>query len=78
MKLILICDKEKIYEGDVSQIDVETENGSVSILPNHQPYMTKISGKISYMPVGANMKLVDISVGFIYTDGIVCFAVVDK
>ena len=78
MKLVLICDEKKIYEGDVSQVDIETESGATSILPQHQPYMTKISGKISYKPVGANVKLIDISAGFIYTDGVVCFAVVDK
>ena len=78
MKLVLICNEEKIYEGEVSQIDIETESGIVSILPQHQPYMTKILGKISYTPVGENAKLIDISAGFIYTDGVVCFAVVDK
>ena len=65
MKLVLICNEEKIYEGEVSQIDIETESGIVSILPQHQPYMTKILGKISYTPVGENAKLIDISAGFI-------------
>ena len=78
MKLVLICNEEKIYEGEVSQIDFETETGIVSILPQHQPYMTKILEKISYIPLNAQVVSIDIFEGFIYTDGMTCFAVVDK
>ena len=78
MKLVLICDEEKIYEGEISQLNIETENGKVSILPKHQPYMTKISGTVSYRPIDATETLINISEGFIYTDGTTCFAVVDK
>ncbi len=78
MKLVLICNEEKIYDGDVSQVDVETENGVVSILPQHQPYMAKVLGKVSYIPINAGVVSIDISEGFIYTDGMTCFAVVDK
>lgn len=78
MKLVLICDEKKIYEGEVLQIDFETENGTVTILPQHQPYMTKISGNVSYKPANTTENSIDISEGFIYTDGTTCFAVVDK
>lgn len=73
-----MCNEEKIYEGEISQLQVETENGIATILPGHQPYMTKISKKVSYKPLNSNMNSIDISVGFIYTDGTNCFAVVDK
>ena len=78
MKLVLICDEEKIYEGEISQINIVTSNGNVTILPNHQPYMTKISEKISYTQLSGNNTLLDISEGFVYTDGNTCFVVVDK
>ena len=78
MKLVLICDEEKIDECEISQIDIETENGKVTILPQHQPYMTKISGTVSYKPINATKRSIDISEGFIYTDGTTCFTVVDK
>ena len=78
MKLVLICDEEKIYEGEISQINIVTSNGNVTILPNHQPYMTKISEKISYTPQNGDDALLDISEGFVYTDGNTCFVVVDK
>ena len=78
MELVLICNEEKIYEGEISQIEIETGNGKVTILPNHQPYMTKISGKVLYTPINANEISLNITEGFIYTDGTTCFAVVDK
>ncbi len=78
MKLVLICDEEKIYEGEILQLDVETENGTITILPQHQPYMTKISGKVSYKLASTTEYSIDVSEGFVYTDGTTCFAVVDK
>ena len=78
MKLVLICDEEKIFEGRVSKVEIETENGGVTILPGHQPYMTKIIGRVSYTEPGSASKVVGIDEGFVYTDGEVCFVVVDK
>lgn len=78
MKLLLICNEKKIYEGEISQIDIETANGRVTILPRHQPYMAKIFGSVSYMPDGTNAVSIDITEGFIYTDGTTCFTVVDQ
>ncbi|MBQ9335655.1 MAG: hypothetical protein IJS10_03875 [Alphaproteobacteria bacterium] len=78
MKLVLICDEEKIYEGDISQISIVTDNGEVKILPKHQPYMTKVLEKISYTPVNGNETSLNISEGFVYTNGNTCFVVVDK
>ena len=78
MKLVLICDEKKIYEGEVLQVDVEAANGKVTILPQHQPYMAKIFGSVSYTPTDANTVSIDTTEGFIYTDGTTCFTVLDE
>lgn len=78
MKLVLICDEEKIFEGEVSEVGLITDNGPISILPHHQPYMTKISDKVSYAPIEGEKKSLEIAMGFAYTDGDICFVVVDK
>ncbi len=76
--LVLICNEEKIFDGNVSAVKIETENGPVTILPKHQAYMSKISKNLIYTPSGEDHKSIDISDGFVYTNGSVCFAVVDK
>lgn len=76
--LVLMCNEEKIFDGNVSSVEIETENGPVKILPNHQAYMSRISKNLIYSPIGDENKLVDISDGFLYTNGAVCFAIVDK
>ena len=78
MKLVLICDEEKIFEGEVSEVGLITDNGPISILPHHQPYMTKISHKVSYITAEDEKLTQEIDMGFAYTDGDICFVVVDK
>lgn len=78
MKLVLICDEEKIFEGEVTKVQVKTENGMMEILPYHQPYMSRIFESVAYFPSESKDASVDITEGFVYTDGDTCFVVVDK
>jgi F0F1-type ATP synthase epsilon subunit len=75
--LILICDEKKIFEGAINEVNVLTENSPVTILPQHQPYMAKIHGEVSYTTQNLEKASVKIKEGFIYTNGTVCFVVVD-
>lgn len=73
-KFILICDEEQLFDSEVTEVKTKTENGEITILDKHEPYMTKISGYISY----DNAEAINFSEGFIYTNGETCFAVIDK
>lgn len=76
-KFILICDEEKLFDGEVFEVKTETENGIITILDKHQPHMSKISQNITYK-TKETLKTLDFSEGFLYTNGDVCFAVIDK
>ena len=76
-KFILICDEEKLFDGEVFEVKTETENGIITILDKHQPHMSKISKNITYKTT-ETLKTLDFSEGFLYTNGDVCFAVIDK
>lgn len=76
--LVLVCDEEKIFEGKIKEINVLTPKGPVSILPQHQPFMSKILGTATYTTTEGTGKSLEIKEGFIYTNGKICFAVVDK
>ena len=76
-KFILICDEEKLFDGEVFEVKTETENGIITILDKHQPHMSKISQNITYKTT-ETLKTLDFSEGFLYTNGDVCFAVIDK
>ena len=78
MNLILLCDEERLFDGEVSQVNLETENGKVTILPKHQPYMTKIIKNITYNTIDGVNHSIDIEIGFVYTNGEECFVVVNK
>lgn len=78
MELLLICDEEKLFEGEISELIVKTESGPVTILPGHEPYMTKISGEVKYVADHDIQGSIEISEGFVYTNGVRCFVVVDK
>ena len=77
LNMVLISDEEKIFEGKVSKINTNTLNGPVSILPNHQPYLSKIESSISYTKENGTTEKKDISKGFLYTNGEVCFVVIE-
>lgn len=76
-KFILICDEEKLFDGEVSEVKTETENGVITILDKHQPHMSKISKNIAYT-TEKKREVTEFLEGFIYTNGEVCFAVIDK
>lgn len=76
--LVLVCDEEKIFEGKIKEINVLTPKGPVSILPQHQPYMSKILKTLNYITTDGIKKTLEIEEGFLYTNGKSCFAVVDK
>ena len=78
MKLILLCDEEELFNGDVSKVNLETDNGKVTILPNHQSYMTKIIKKVTYTAINGESHSVDIDIGIAYTNGDSCFVAVNK
>ena len=75
--LVVISDEEKIFDGKVSKIDIKTENGPVSILPKHEPYLSKIEELISYTKENNAAETHKIARGFLYTNGDSCFAIVD-
>ncbi len=78
MKLVLISNEEKIFEGEIQEVSVITEEGSLMILPGHEPYMAKISEEVTYKEKDGTKISEEIDDGFVYTDGETCFVVVDK
>ncbi len=76
-KFILICDEEKLFNNEVNEVKTETENGTIMILDKHQPHMSKISKNITYKTAN-DSQTIEFSEGFLYTNGDVCFAVIDK
>ena len=75
---VLIRNEEKVFEGKVLEVSSKTENGPITFLPQHEPYMARIVEKVSYISENKEEKTQDITDGFIYTNGSICFAVVDK
>ncbi|MDR1333579.1 MAG: hypothetical protein LBJ69_04220 [Holosporales bacterium] len=78
MNLVLICNEEKVFDGAAVEVNAITDGGPVTILPQHKPYLTKISGNVSYMTEADEHFAVDIIKGFLYTNGTDCFVVIDK
>jgi F0F1-type ATP synthase epsilon subunit len=76
--LTLICNEEKIFEGQVREVKVKVASGLVSILSGHQPYMAKIEGDVAYVEQDGAERSVGIDVGFVYTNGTHSFVVVDR
>ncbi|MBQ7524485.1 MAG: hypothetical protein IJT08_02675 [Alphaproteobacteria bacterium] len=78
LKLTIIRNEEKTTEEEVREVKIETENGAVTILPRHQPYLSKIQGSFAYVRGAGNTVSLAISSGFIYTDGEKCIVVIDE
>lgn len=76
-KFILICDEKKLFDGEVLEVKADTENGIITILDKHQPHMSRISKNITYTNE-KDSEEIEFSEGFLYTNGEVCFAVIDK
>jgi F0F1-type ATP synthase epsilon subunit len=77
MKFVLISDEVKIFHGEVQKISCCSENGPFTIMNGHIPYMSKIKDSISWTKIDESTKSHEIKEGFIYTNGEICFAVVD-
>ncbi len=78
INLVFMANEEKIFEGNVSKVQTSTPNGPVTILPEHQPYMSRIDGFVSYTPENGAPNIQNISRGFLYTNGKLCFIVADS
>ncbi len=76
-KFILIYDEEKLFDAEVMEVKTDTENGIITILDKHQQHMSKISQNITYKTQNGS-QTIEFSEGFLYTNGEVCFAVIDK
>jgi F0F1-type ATP synthase epsilon subunit len=77
-KLTLICNEEKVCEAKVCGLRIKTNGESVAILPGHQPYMAKIEESISYTIEDGAEQTIEISSGFVYTNGLHSFVVADR
>jgi F0F1-type ATP synthase epsilon subunit len=78
LNLVVVCDEERIFDDYAKEVDVITDNGPVTILPQHQPYMAKISGEVVYI-TDADVRLsTEVANGFVYTNGRSCFVVVNR
>ncbi|MDR1365344.1 MAG: hypothetical protein LBJ42_02030 [Holosporales bacterium] len=78
LNLVIICDEEKIFDGEAKEAHIVTDNGPITILPQHQPYMAKISDEISYITGSGEILSTEIIDGFVYTNGRSCFVVVSR
>ncbi|MDR0744462.1 MAG: hypothetical protein LBE97_00690 [Holosporales bacterium] len=76
--LVLISNEEKIYEGKIEEVNVLTDIGPISILPQHQPYITKIKDNICIKKPKSTIENIAITTGFLYTNGARCFIVIEK
>ncbi|MDR1233925.1 MAG: hypothetical protein LBJ92_02150 [Holosporales bacterium] len=72
----LISNEAKIFNGNVSKVTFETDHGMVEILSQHQPYMARIQSSIVYVKEDGTQGDAQITDGFIYTNGMICYAVV--
>jgi F0F1-type ATP synthase epsilon subunit len=77
MKLVLFLNKEKRFDGDVLEIVVHTENGDVTILSGHVPYISRICSYVSFSKDDDQKETHEINDGFIYTNGEICFVVAE-
>ncbi len=82
--LVVISNEEKIFDGKVLSLKFNTNTGPIMIMKNHVPYLSKIDTFIEYEitennnNIETNQQHIDISSGFVYTNGSVCFAIVEK
>lgn len=77
MEFVLISDENIIFDGEVSKICFISQNGPFVIMDNHIPYISRIQNSVSFIGPDNEETVVNISDGFVYTNGISCFAVVD-
>jgi F0F1-type ATP synthase epsilon subunit len=79
MKLILVENGERHEEGDITVVTTESlDAGEVTILSGHIPFLSRIKDFLKYTTVTGNVIEKKITNGFIYSNGELCCAVVDK
>ncbi|MDR2666903.1 MAG: hypothetical protein LBB34_02190 [Holosporales bacterium] len=77
LNLVLFYNENMVFEGMVKEVEVITKSGPITIMPQHEPYMSKIMCQISYIDQDEKKNVIDILDGFIYTNGKQCFAVTE-
>ncbi|MDR0552778.1 MAG: hypothetical protein LBG13_01660 [Holosporales bacterium] len=77
IKCVLFFNNGKIFEDDVFEIVVHTGNGDVTILHGHIPYISRIDSYVSLTKTDSQKETIDISDGFVYTNGDICFVVAE-
>lgn len=77
IKFVLMSDEQKIFDGEVEKIVIESDSGIEELLPKHIPMLSKVYKKISYISENKELSH-EFTEGFIYTSGDVCFAIVDS
>ncbi|MDR1488746.1 MAG: hypothetical protein LBI26_03325 [Holosporales bacterium] len=77
MKLLLTSDGEKFFDGEILDVYISTDKGEVKISDGYTPYISKIKDSISFLKTDKTMEKVVIKEGFVYTNGTVCYAIVD-
>ena len=74
--LIVISDEQKFFDDKASEVYTITENGPLTILPQHEPYITKIKGQLIFKTKNDEKKELKVEEGFLYTNGKSCFVVI--
>ncbi|MDR2075190.1 MAG: hypothetical protein LBP31_03140 [Holosporales bacterium] len=77
MKFVLVSDEKRIFEGEVKEISCVSENGPFTIMDGHVPYLSKISETVSFTKNDGSPESHEIKECFLYTNGDVCFSIVD-
>jgi hypothetical protein len=77
MKFVLISDEKRIFEGDVKELSCISENGPFIVMDGHVPYLSKIGETVVFTKIDGSTELHEIKEGFLYTNGDVCFVIVD-
>jgi F0F1-type ATP synthase epsilon subunit len=77
MQLILISDEKIVFDGSVSEVNCVARNGPFTIMDNHIPFISKIQSLVSFKENNDQTTDLNITEGFIYTNGDTCVAVVE-
>ena len=76
MNLVFVCDSKKIFEGKIDAIIIESDNGPVELLDGHIPAIFAAQHNIKVKHGNTTLSY-DFTSGFAYTNGKVCFVIVD-
>ncbi len=70
--------EQEYFNGEASSVTVETTNGPLVILEDHQPYMSKIQDKVVFRNATGNDQTINVREGIVYTNGKMCFVIIDN